>query len=152
MLGRWVADPEGVEGVAGRVPGLGYLPVDTVLTGEKRVTVTRGVEVASGTAFEGYEIHTGRTIVEGPAPPLLRFEDGTLDGAVSANGRIGGCYVHGLFNQAGQRALWLARLGAKSDGVDQSARVDESLDELASALERSVNIERIVEIARTARQ
>ena len=151
MLGESIADPEGIEGIAGTVAGLGHLPVTTVLTANKRVTAVRGVEIASGAPFEGYEIHAGRTTMASDAPPLLRFEDGTQDGTVSADGRISGCYVHGLFNRAGQRAAWLARLGAKSDGVDQSVRVEEALDELAAELERVVNIPRIVEIARSAR-
>jgi adenosylcobyric acid synthase len=151
MLGERIVDPEGIEGVAGEVAGLGHLPVTTVLTGDKRVTLTRGVEVASSAAFEGYEIHSGRTTVNGHVPPLLRFEDGTSDGAVSADGRVSGCYVHGLFNQAAQRAVWLARLGTKSDGVNQSTRVDQALDDLANALERTLNIQRILDIARSVR-
>ena len=151
MLGEQIADPEGIEGVAGTVPGLGHLPITTVLTADKRVTVVRGVEVSSGVSFEGYEIHAGRTTSFGEAAPLLRFEDGTWDGTTSADGRVSGCYVHGLFNRAEQRALWLTRLGAKSDGVNQSARVEGALNELANELERVVNVERILEIARSAR-
>jgi adenosylcobyric acid synthase len=150
MLGREIADPDGIEGRAGTVAGLGHLPVTTVLTGDKRVTNTRGVDVESGAAFEGYEIHVGRTTA---APePLLRFADGTPDGAVSADGRVAGCYVHGLFNRAEQRAVWLERLGVKSDGVDQPARVERALDDLAEELERALNMQRIVEIAWSAGQ
>jgi adenosylcobyric acid synthase len=151
MLGESIADPAGVEGAADTVAGLGHLPVNTILTGSKRVTAVRGVEAASGAPFDGYEIHVGRTTVRDDAQPLLRLDDGTPDGTVSANGNIAGCYVHGLFNRAEQRAAWLARLGAKSDGVDQTTRVERALDELAQELERVVNIPRILEIARSAR-
>jgi adenosylcobyric acid synthase len=147
MLGHSIADPEGVEGVAGTVAGLGYLPVSTRLTGDKRVTRTQGVELSTESPFEGYEIHAGRTFAEGNVTPLLRFADGAIDGAISTDGRIAGCYVHGLFNRAEQRAAWLARLGAPSDGVDHAARVDAALDELACELERVVDIERLIEIA-----
>jgi adenosylcobyric acid synthase len=147
MLGRTISDPEGVEGPPETVAGLGYLPMSTKLIGDKRVTRTEGVEIASGAAFEGYEIHAGRTFAEERVTPLLKFADGALDGAVSADGRIAGCYVHGLFNRAEQRAAWLARLGARSDGVDQAARVDAALDEIANELERVVDLERLVEIA-----
>jgi adenosylcobyric acid synthase len=79
----------------------------------------------------------------------LRFADGTPDGAMSADGRIAGCYVHGLFNRAEQRAAWLSRLGTVSDGVNQPDRVNSALDELARELERVVNIDRLLCIAGT---
>jgi len=151
MLGRIIADPEGVEGTAETVAGLGYLPVTTTLTGDKRVTRAHGVELLSEAPFEGYEIHAGRTMAEGSVQPLLRFSDGALDGVVSADGRIAGCYVHGLFDRAEQRAAWLARLGASSDGVNHAARVDAALDELARELERVVDLDRLSDIAMEGR-
>ncbi len=148
MLGRRVSDPDGVEGPAGSARGLGLLDVETVLGGDKRTVATRGTSVAEGIAFEGYEIHVGRTSRAPGTTPLLRFADGTLDGAVDASGRIAGCYVHGLLDGAAQRAAWLARLGAGSDGVDQAARTEAALDELAHELERVVDVERLLRIAR----
>jgi adenosylcobyric acid synthase len=147
MLGVSIGDPEGVEGPPETVEGLGYLPVSTQLTGDKRVTRTRGVELGSELPFEGYEIHAGRTIADGSVTPLLRFTDGAIDGAISADGRVAGCYVHGLFNRAEQRAAWLGRLGASSNGTDHAARVDAALDELALELERVVDLERLIDIA-----
>jgi adenosylcobyric acid synthase len=149
MLGECIADPEGIEGARETVAGLGYLPATTQITSDKRVQRVTGIELASNATFEGYEIHSGRTLTNGLAP-LLRFSDGVTDGAISASGRISGCYVHGLFDRAEQRAAWLARLGATSDGVHQPARVDAALDELAMALERSVDLERLLDIAREA--
>jgi adenosylcobyric acid synthase len=145
MLGQWIADPDGIEGPPGEVAGLGYLPVTTRLTPRKRISEATGVSLAEGAALRGYEIHCG--ITDGPAPPLLRLDDGRMDGAVSACGRIAGCYVHGLFDHPAQRAAWLARLGAVSDGVDQAARVDAALDELAAALDQHLDIARLAEIA-----
>ncbi len=34
MLGQRIADPQGIEGEAGESPGLGWLPIRTVLEGE----------------------------------------------------------------------------------------------------------------------
>ena len=149
MLGERIADSEGIEGPSDTVAGLGYLPATTQITGDKRVQRVSGVELATNAPFEGYEIHSGRTLASGLAP-LLRFADGTSDGAISASGRISGCYVHGLFDRAEQRAAWLARFGATSDGVHQSARVDAALDELATALERSLDVDHVLDIARGA--
>jgi adenosylcobyric acid synthase len=147
MLGRSIADPDGVEGSAATVAGLGYLPIATNLTGDKRVTRTNGVELLSQAPFEGYEIHVGRTVVDANTRPLLRFADGTVDGVISADGRIAGCYVHGLFDRAEQRAVWLQRLGLASNGVDQAARVDGALDEIADVLARVIDVEKLLGIA-----
>jgi adenosylcobyric acid synthase len=145
MLGTRIADPDGIEGPPGEVAGLGHLPVTTRLTPHKRLTEVTGVSFAEGAALRGYEIHCG--VTDGPAPPLLQLDDGRVDGAVSASGRIAGCYVHGLFDHPAQRAAWLERLGAASDGVDQAARVDAALDELAAALDRHLDVARLAEIA-----
>ena len=70
MLGRSVADPEGVEAAAGtELAGLGLLPVETVFRGEKVQSQTRGVfgqvegmlSGLTGLGYEGYEIHMGRS-------------------------------------------------------------------------------------------
>jgi len=151
MLGERIADPDGIEGRPETVAGLGLLPVETVLTGDKRVTEVAGVSLADGLPFAGYEIHSGRTTASADARALLRFDDGTEDGLASPGGQIAGCYVHGLFNRLEQRAAWLARIGAASDGVDQAHRVDAALDELAEALARHVDTEQLMKIARMAR-
>jgi len=147
MLGRSIADPDGLEGRAETVAALGYLPITTTITGDKHVTRTTGVMLDSQAPFEGYEIHSGRTVAVEEVAPLLKLSQGALDGAVSKDGRIAGCYVHGLFNRAEQRAAWLAKIGVTSDGVNQADRVDAALDEIASQLDRVLDIERISAIA-----
>ena len=79
--------------------------------------------------------------------PLLRYSSGAFDGAVSADGSVAGCYVHGLFNDASQRAAWLADWGAASDGMEHLSRVEAALDELADVLGKSLNIDRLQTIA-----
>ena len=74
--------------------------------------------------------------------------DGRVEGAVSPDGRIAGCYVHGLFNLAEQRRCWI---GGASNGLDQDAVVDAALDELATDLERHVRADRLLAIAGEAR-
>ncbi len=94
MLGRWIDDPHGVEGEPGRTAGLGLLPVTTVMAAEKttrRVTGTYG-----DVAVQGYEIHVGRTEVDGE--PLLSLE-GRPEGCRA--GSVAGTYLHGLFDGDG---------------------------------------------------
>jgi adenosylcobyric acid synthase len=147
MLGRTIADPDGIEGPAATVAGLGYLPASTRLTGDKRVIEVTGTSVRDGEPFAGYEIHAGRTMALEPVKPLLQIADGEPDGMISADGRIAGCYIHRLFDHPAQRGAWLARLGAPSDGIAQAERVDQALDALAAALECHVDIDRLLAIA-----
>ena len=109
MLGRRIADPAGIEGPPGAAEGLGLLDLDTVLTGDKQLREVRGREIASGEQIHGYEMHVGRTSGPALARPMLDL-DGRPDGAVSPDGRIMGCYVHGLFAADDFRHAFLARL------------------------------------------
>ena len=147
MLGTRVADPEGIEGPAGAVEGLGLLNVETVLTDEKTLQRVEGECVLNGAPFEGYEMHVGRT--DGPdcARPLLRFAEGRVDGATSADGRVAGAYVHGLFANDRQRASWLASLGAVSE-LEYETTVERTLDELAAHLGAHLDLDVMLSAAR----
>lgn len=144
MLGRRLSDPEGVEGAPASVEGLGLLEVETVMTGQKTLRQVAG-RLPGGARFEGYEMHVGRTT--GGSRPMLRFDDGGEDGAASTDGRVRGCYVHGLFDTGEARAELLAELGVASDRLDQSARVDQALDDIAAALEAAFDIPALAAIA-----
>lgn len=150
MLGRTVADPAGLEGVAGTAEGLGLLDVDTVLTPAKALRRVAGR--AMGAAVDGYEMHMGATAGPDSARPLVLFDDGRGDGAVSADGRVMGSYVHGLLADAGFRCVLLARLGADGAGRDYHASVDAALDGIAERLERHVDIDALVALAGEARR
>ena len=148
MLGRRIADPDGIEGSPGEAPGLGLLDVETVLGGDKTLRAVTGRTVADGVPFAGYEMHMGRT--DGPdcLRPLLRFADGVPDGAVSASGRVAGAYVHGLFAADAQRGAWLVRLGGEASTMDYEATVEDALDALAAHLERHLDLDALLRLAR----
>lgn len=147
MLGRSVADPEGIEGPPGSAAGLGLLDVDTVLAGDKVLRAATGRLADGGAAFCGYEMHIGRTTGPGTGRPLLAMAGGASDGAVSADGRVAGAYVHGLFERGAARAALLAPLGVATAPGDHAARVEAALDEIAAMLERSLDIGAIARIA-----
>jgi adenosylcobyric acid synthase len=153
MLGRAIADPDGLEGPPARVEGLGLLDVETVLTPRKTLRETSARDIASGAALAGYEMHVGRTVGPGTARAMLRLAD-REDGAVSADGRIAGCYLHGLFGAAAFRRAWLDRLrparggDAGGTGLDWDASVDAALDALADHLAAAVDLDRVLAIAR----
>ena len=115
MLGRSVSDPEGVEAAGVRqMRGLGLLPVDTVFRGEKVQTQTTGVfsgvegllSCLNGRAYEGYEIHMGRS--EEKMPPVI------------SGGSVYGSYVHGIFDAPGIADAVLTAL-CQSRGIDPAA-------------------------------
>jgi len=147
MLGRRVADPDGIEGPAGGVEGLRFLDVETTLTGDKTLQHVAGKCVANGSPFEGYEMHVGRTSGPDCERPLLRFLDGRVDGAVSPDGRIAGAYLHGMFADDRQRAAWLDSLGATA-GIEYGATVERTLDELADHLAAHLDLEAMLDAAR----
>ncbi len=147
MLGQVLADPEGIEGAAGAVPGLGLLDVETVLGREKRLALVDGVHVGSGAAVGGYEIHLGVTTGPDCARPFARI-GGRDEGAVSADGRVAGSYLHGLFAADGFRRDWLAALGVTGADTGYEAGVEATLDALADHLEAHLDVAGILALAR----
>ncbi|HMA75321.1 MAG TPA: cobyric acid synthase [Xanthobacteraceae bacterium] len=146
MLGRIVRDPAGIEGPPGVAEGLGLLDVETVLSNEKCLEPVRGE--AGGIPFSGYEMHMGVTSGPDCARPFARLSAGAPDGAMSANGRVIGTYIHGLFNEDRQRAAWLARLGAGPSAVAHNSLVENTLDRLAAHIAAHVDVDRILNLAR----
>ncbi|MBC7906573.1 MAG: cobyric acid synthase [Rhodospirillaceae bacterium] len=143
MLGRSVADPLGVESPKGSVaPGLGLLDVDTVMAGDKVLVEITGTD-REGHTVTGYEMHMGRT--EGPdcTRPFLTLA-GQPDGAVSRDGRIMGCYLHGLFASDSFRHTFLGR----ESGVAYEVQVDDVLDRLAVHLEAHMDLDGLLALAR----
>jgi adenosylcobyric acid synthase len=147
MLGRTIADPDGVEGPPAKVAGLGLLEVETVLSNDKRLEAVRGM-TAEGVPFSGYEMHMG--VTEGPdcARPFGRLADGAAEGAISADGRVIGSYIHGLFSDDRQRAAWLSRFGAGTANIAYDDVVERTLDRLAAHLATHLDLDRILTLAR----
>ncbi len=146
MLGRTIADPQGVEGPAGTAAGLGLLDIDTVLEGEKRLAAAEGVELATGMPVCGYEMHQGTTTGPGLSRPMLRLGEGP-EGCVSKDGRVAGAYLHGLFAADRFRRSFLAGLGAAPGGVRYQERVEAALDALADHLEESLDLDALLAAA-----
>ena len=148
MLGTRVEDPDGIEGPPGGAPGLGLLDVETVLTGDKVLTGVSGHDRASGQAVSGYEMHMGRTAGPGTARPMLDLPAGHDRGAVSVDGRVRGCYLHGLFAADAFRAALVADLGGRAGGTSFEAGVEAALDALAAHLEAHLDLDGLLAAAR----
>jgi len=94
MMGRTIADPDGMESAAGQADGLGLIPALTVLAREK---TTRAVTATTsgGVRFGAYEIHLGVTTVAHGSnlAPFARIDEGAVEGVRGAG--VLGTYLHG---------------------------------------------------------
>ena len=163
MLGLEIADPTGTEnrGVARKATGLALLPISTILNPGKITKRVRGCVTApsmplcaAGAVFDGYEIHLGETIYADAAVPFAAIqragENGDWpDGAVSADGRVFGTYVHGIFDNDSFRHSVLAALRQIRDLAPArrfefvTEERERRIDRLADHVRRSLNLELI---------
>jgi adenosylcobyric acid synthase len=144
MLGREIDDPDGVEGPAGCVRGLGLLDLSTVLTPQKRLeNVTGRLCIGAADApVRGYEIHMGRTHGAALAKPAVMLDSGAHDGALSDDGQIAATYLHGVFDTPEACAALLAWAGVKdAQALDYPALREASLERLADEMDRALNSE-----------
>ena len=165
MLGRRVRDPEGVDGSPGEAEGLGLLDIETVMGAEKSVCQVVGKCARSGVILRAYEIHVGATSGPDTLRPFARLTPGRgqgdrrpgqskalvvdrPEGAVSADGRIEGTHLHGLFVGDTFRSSWLSRVGSAAvSSLAWEARMESALDALAAHIERSLDVDALFDDA-----
>ena len=143
MLGRRISDPEGAEAAPGtELSGLGLLDMETVFRGDKVQTQTRGrfgeieglLSSLTGMAYEGYEIHMGRSREARPA--------------LTGKGNVYGTYIHGIFDAPNvadevlkalcrRKGADFARLGA----FDAASYRERQYDLLADAVRASLDMD-----------
>ena len=151
MLGVLVHDPEHVESALESAPGLGLLPIETVFAGEKAThQASAHIEKGAGWFAEiegeiisGYEIHMGRTDSQSPWMELIERSGQSVqvpDGATSEDGKIWGCYMHGLFSNENLRRAWLKDLGWKEEAGEKDPFAA-SLTRLADTLEETLDMD-----------
>jgi adenosylcobyric acid synthase len=102
---------------------------------------------SDGAPFAGYEMHMGVTTGPDCARPFARLADGSAEGAVSADGRVAGTYVHGLFADDRQRAARLAQFGAAAS-IAYDDSVERTLDALAAHLAAHLDLDGLLTLAR----
>ena len=145
MLGRSIADPDGIEGAPSRIDGLGHLDVHTVMQPHKRLALSNAKDIATGAPLSGYEIHLGETTGPDCARAWLKVGERS-DGATSEDGRIRGTYLHGLFGNDTFRAAYLSGLGASS-ALLYDGTVERTLDALAAHLETHLDLDLMVSLS-----
>jgi adenosylcobyric acid synthase len=92
-------------------------------------------------------MHVGKSEGAALQRPFLDLA-GRPEGALSACGRIIGCYVHGLFAADDFRHHFLRRLrSTRTEGISYGATVEMTLDLLADHLERHLDITSLGRVA-----
>lgn len=161
MLGERVLDPHGVESQIREAVGLGILQVETELLKEKETHQALAYLEEAGQmlvpecngVLTGYEIHMGNTVPTGMARPFARiFRRGensvTIDdGAVSADGRTFGTYLHGIFDNVRFREMYMNRIrhekGMPLRRGAQKTPEHDPFDRLAEHLEQHLDMARL---------
>ena len=148
MLGRSVSDPEQVEAAGiSEISGMHLLDMDTLFLGEKVQTQTEGIfenipglfACLNGLAYQGYEIHMGRSMER--------------RSAVTCKGNVYGSYIHGIFDAPGvaeailgalcrKKGLDPARLGS----FDPKAYKEAQYDKLADAVRSGLDMELVYRV------
>lgn len=141
MLGEFIHDPQGLEGISGSSIGLGWLAMETTLHEEKQLTRVQGRLLLEDAGVEGYEIHMGISTGAALERPLVQLE-GAPDGAIGEDNQVLGTYLHGLFDhpEAATALLRWAGLDA-AEGIDYAALREQELDRLADVLEARLDLQ-----------
>lgn len=159
MLGRMIHDPDRTESDVCEAPGLGLLPIETTFSAHKATHPVRARMIdgpgwmtgLTGTQLEGYEIHMGQTMTDTPWGEIVARGAATCrvpDGAVSADGRVWGCYLHGLFANDAFRRAWLTSLcpDFRITPIRDTDRLQTALDCLADAVAEAIPVARLEQI------
>ncbi len=147
MLGQWIDDPLEIESSKGKTPGLGYLPLSTIMRPKKElINVAGTLSLPGGTAqFSGFEIHNGETtILQATANQPVTIK-GESSGCLSQDQQVLGLYVHGLLDNADACNLvleWAGLTGA--DSVDINVERERQIDRLADMIEQNIDVTKLL--------
>jgi adenosylcobyric acid synthase len=150
MLGERLEDPDGVESALPEASGLGFLPIATRFHQDKALYQIEAVHEGTGLPVHGYEIHMGESRPLRPTTPLVRIRTRNgqgverLDGSIEPDGRVWGCYVHGLFDNYEFRRRFLQEVRATfglPTPVSVAQGAGNPYDRLADGFEQHLDME-----------
>ena len=143
MLGAAIADPLGIEGEPGNSEGLGFLRVETELRSHKQLRQVKARLAPDDTPVSGYEIHAGVTTGAALQRPAVLLPD-RQDGAISEDGQVLGCYLHGLFDEGAACAALLNWAGLEqAQAPDYRDLRERQIERLADAVEENIDMIKI---------
>lgn len=140
MLGKAIHDLQGLEGEAGSYSGLGLLDIQTSLEVNKQMRNVTGTLLADGSKISGYEIHAGITTGPGLQQAFAQL-DTYSDGAISADKKIIGTYLHGLFESSDACQSLLSWAGLEDiHHADYHQHREADINRLADAVEQHLDM------------
>ena len=148
MMGQEIHDPEQIEGNIESMPGLGILPVKTILTSGKRTVQSEFTFRNEKENCKGYEIHMGESKLLGGSP-LAQLKDGTADGCF-LNERTWGTYLHGIFDNPTvlQSILKTCGKATKIEEFDHREYKNQQYNKLANHIRGCCDMEYVYKILR----
>ena len=146
MLGEWLHDPLGLEGVSGSQRGFGWLALETTLAQEKQLRNVCGTLTLAGAEVSGYEIHAGVTEGDALQRPLVQLADRN-DGAIGLDGQVIGTYLHGLFESTEACDALLQWAGLTTVVTpDYAALREAGIDRVADTVEQHMDLTRLADL------
>jgi adenosylcobyric acid synthase len=133
--------------------GLGLVDADTVISEKKRTVQVAGrldgtfLGTSLTSDVTGYEIHMGVTQFNQDYPPLVRLDNGEIDGVCLEDGLVMGTYLHGIFDNVEPRKTILDTIrrqkGLNEGTIEESfsAFKERQYDALAELLETHLNMD-----------
>ncbi|MBI3600178.1 MAG: cobyric acid synthase [Nitrospinae bacterium] len=149
------------EGRDGGVEGFGLLDMNTEFHPEKITHQVKAVHLDSGIEVSGYEIHMGKSNIEGSRvkgqgsreSPVFKIIERSknrveiLDGLKTQNGNIWGTYIHGIFENDIFRRNFIdsirIRKGLQPLSATQVFRPDMEYDKLAEIVRNNMNMDEV---------
>lgn len=150
MLGQSISDPTGIEnnGKAQHCDGFGLIDITTELQASKELRNVSAVfehndfksapnSTSNPITISGYEIHCGQSTLGSQAIPLLRLNNGNIDGCLSDDGQVMGTYLHGLFDTPAACNELLRWAGVSNESAISLEDVrEQQIERLADCLEQ----------------
>lgn len=144
MLGEVIYDPDGIEGDITSTIALGYLPFKTRMMFNKQLNNRKGTLLMGDSVISGYEIHQGISQGEALSRPLIKFENGQFDGAISKDRQIIGTYLHGLFDSPNALKSMLKWGGLKDSFIQDNLAIrTHAIEMVADSLKRNLDFAKL---------
>lgn len=145
IMGKWIYDPNHIEGDIEAAPGLGIFPVETTLLPGKRSRRCSFTLINSNGCGDGYEIHSGETSTDNPFATL---DTGEADGYF-LNSKTWGTYIHGIFDNPSVISLILDDLNIKNPAImEKRESKEDNYNKLAKWFRDNSNISYIYDTLR----
>jgi len=139
MMGQKIEDPYGVESLVENVPGLGLIPITTILTEEKKTEQCQFKFKKDKEICLGYEIHMGVSTTEKPSPLLQIGDD--FEG-YWLNENCWGTYMHGILDNQSIIDDLIGSVSTK-EFPNYTDFKDDNYNKLAKLLRSSLDIEKM---------